>query len=113
MAGIFLFLCLLAQGCAPAAIYSCEVRKSYYPDGNLKSVWCYKNKKLNGIKREYREDGTILTVTQYKNNRLHGSNNTYYPDGAIWTKEIYKNGSLTTRIEYDQEGNVVSKEKFF
>jgi antitoxin component YwqK of YwqJK toxin-antitoxin module len=111
--GMILAAVFFAQGCASTGLYSCEARKTYYPDGELKSVWCYKNGKLNGIKREYRENGILLTVTQYKNNKLHGINHTYYPDGSLWTKEIYRNGSLTARIEYDEEGNVTSKENFF
>src|SRR5690349_4109237 len=113
---VLLYMFVLA-GCVTTTISSTEnqeenVVKSYYKDGVLKSVWVLQNGKLNGIKRDYTPDGVLQSATNYKNGKIDGLHNIYRSDGALWTREIYENGKLMSRMDFDDEGYLISQDNF-
>ena len=60
------------------SIASAEVRKEYYPSGELKYEWSVKNGKLEGIGKEYYENGKLESETNYKNGEWEGVSKDYF-----------------------------------
>ncbi len=87
-----------------------EVRKTYYPDGQLKTISSYESGKMNGIERRYNEKGVLIEAVNYCDNKIDGFKNVYYPNGALWRKELYENGRIVERIEFDEEGRMTLQE---
>lgn len=105
---------------------------SFWPNGNIESVYEFKNGYIHGKDITYNQDGTLATYCEYKHSRRHGSSITYYPNGlpshvdmyendvpvGVWL-EYYECGSIkcmhnrTTGqyIEYDTNGNIVDGAK--
>ncbi len=54
-----------------------EVRKQYYPNGQLKSEENYEDGKLEGIGKAYYESGQLRVEANYKDGKLEGADKEY------------------------------------
>ncbi len=84
-----------------------EVRKLYYPNGQLKLEVNFKDDKLEGIKRYY-ESGKLKEEANIKDHKLEGIGKAYYKSGQLKFKGNYKDGKLHGLTkEYQPKGNVL------
>ena len=111
---LFLFLNFVLIGCATTMEESAtnNVWVSYFPNGVIKNAYSYKNGKLDGISRDYYETGVLKSATEYKDNEISGRRSTFYPEGSLWAQEVYENGKVVRRVEFDEEGFVISEKDF-
>ena len=116
-------------------LYEGEV-VGYYRSGQIKSSYTYKEGVLNGPAVEYYEDGQVQSTGAYKNDKQLGEWKQYNSAGALIQVEAYdergkvngptknldylgrvetvymkKKGEITELINYDTEGEVISKYK--
>lgn len=63
------------------------VKKTYYPDGKLKSEIAYSDSLRNGEAKFYFENGNPREVRTYVNGRVEGTVRTYYKNGKV--REIF------------------------
>ena len=105
---IILSLILLAS-----VLFALETKKSYYPDGTIKSATTYKDGKKNGVEHIYFQDGATLKYSRnYVYGKLHGLQQEYNRNAILISEEsyshgrldgvsrFYKNGLLSRQIEY-------------
>jgi len=84
---------------------TCE--KSYYEDGKLKEMKCFKNGKQTGEQVYFKEDGTKAALMTFSNGIRHGQTYEFYPSGQVafegivineefegLSKRYFKNGKL-------------------
>jgi antitoxin component YwqK of YwqJK toxin-antitoxin module len=92
---------------AVSSVAYAEVRKLYYPNGQLKLEANFKDDKLEGIKRYY-ESGKLKEEANYKDDKLEGIGREYYPSGQLKEDAYYKNGVMISQKRYDSDGNLES-----
>lgn len=97
---IILFLCCVAL------LASCRhTETEYYPNGKVKSVIHYKNKKEDGLSVYYREDGSKALEIEMKNGRKNGKMVRWFSNNVPETTAYYQNDSLEGDfVEYDRKG---------
>ncbi len=71
---------------------SAEVKKEYYPSGELKAETNYQNGKKEGIVKWYYENGQLQLQAYLKNGKPEGIYKTYYRNGQLSVEVNYKNG---------------------
>ena len=105
---LFLFLLMIV------ALISCtEVRKSFWENGNPKSVLTYKNGALEGSCTWYHQNGNIQLVAGYQQNKLHGRSVHYFDNGAVSEVEKYYNNLKDSVFtQYYPNGKVLSRETY-
>jgi len=87
------------------AFATTETKKSYYPDGVIKSAITYKNGKKNGAEHIYYPDGAILQYSRnYVLGRLHGLQQEYDRNAMLIKEESYNHGRLDGRSRYYHNG---------
>ena len=87
------------------AFATTETKKSYYPDGVIKSAITYKNGKKNGAEHIYYPDGAILQYSRnYVLGRLHGLQQEYDQNAMLIKEESYSHGRLDGRSRYYHNG---------
>ena len=57
--------------------------KDYYENGKLKIEGNYKDSKKHGLRKEYFESGALEAELNYKDNKLHGPSKSYYESGKL------------------------------
>ena len=74
-----LFLLFLSLGCTHLGLKDSldtlphiDVKRSYFPNGNLEYEAEFINEKLDGTSRVWSEDGILLSVSEYINGQPHG-----------------------------------------
>ena len=74
----------------------------YYANGNIKKEVTFINDKIDGHIKSYFEDGQIKSVTPHKNNLPHGKYTHYYPNGCKMSEGTSSNGKMqgTLKIYY-------------
>ena len=87
-----LLIFLVALTSIIPALSFAEVRKAYYPNGELKIEANYKNGKLEGIGKRYYESGRLQGNGNYKNDKVEGIFILYYENGQLEQEGNYKNG---------------------
>ena len=120
-----LFLLFLFLGCthlglqdSPATPLHTDVKRSYFPNGNLEYEAEFINEKLDGTSRVWSEDGTLLSVSEYSNGQPHGVWKTFYPNQKLkyettyfhsqkhgYERWYYENGQLKSEKKFNY-GNV-------
>lgn len=85
---IFLFTFLIATYCNAEV----ELKKEYYPDGQIKAETPYKNGNKEGIEKHYYKNGALWKEMPYKNDKLDGVAKQYFITGKINLEIPYKNG---------------------
>jgi len=129
-----IFISLLAfNGCESPSPFGSNVKKEYFPNGNLRSEFIMSdNTKVNGLLKQYGpekeltstvtiyngvkhgveklydKEGHVLKTTIYVNGKKHGEEKGYYPNGDVWFSMPYRNGILNgDAYMYRQDGKVV------
>lgn len=95
-----------------AALCGCEateIKKKYYPNGQLEEVASYKGDKLHGPYKAYFENGQIRAEERYKNNRKIGVCKYWYVNGVQMMEAIYKKGHLSNFQFWDKDGKQTAK----
>ncbi|MEG0235853.1 MAG: hypothetical protein RR523_06425 [Cetobacterium sp.] len=75
-----------------------KIEKTYYKNGQLKSIAPYKDNKLNGISKLYYEDGKLQREETYVNGEQLGPYKYYYSNGnleseGVITKRLFSDSS--------------------
>ena len=83
--------------------------KSYYDHGQLDIDGSFNMGKMNGKHTFFHKNGILLRETNYKNGNEEGLNIQYYQNGKIEYKEIYNCGWLSSKINYDYDGNILKE----
>lgn len=98
---------LLALTVAFSSVAQTEIKKEYYPNGNIKSETPYEDGKKNGIKKEYYESGKIYWETPYLNDKSNGISKGYYQSGLLHVEMTYVDGKESgIRKVYFENGNL-------
>ncbi|MGE5432704.1 MAG: toxin-antitoxin system YwqK family antitoxin [Syntrophomonadaceae bacterium] len=84
-----------------------EIKRLYYPNGNMKLETNNRNGKLDGIANYYYESGKLKAREFYKDNNIHGLSIWYYESGEIKSERYYKEGTLTQKKDYDKSGKIL------
>jgi len=96
-----------------AELAKLDIKREYYPSGNVKIVASYKEEVPEGIRREYSPDGEVVAGYIFKQGDVIGEgiiNEEGIKDGP-W-KEFYTNGALKSEGVYDQ-GKRIGLWKFY
>jgi len=81
--------------------------KTYYSNGQIKSIEGYLNGKRDGGFRRFLPNGQIVLFATYKNDVLDGESREYYDNGQWKTIKNYVDGQLEGFVqEYDQQGHL-------
>jgi len=70
-----------------------EVKRTYYPNGILKTQGQFKFGRLNGIYLEYYPDGKFWKKWTFEDGKENGQSVWFFPDGKISIEWNYHNGS--------------------
>ena len=91
-----LFLLFLFLGCthlglkdSPATPFHTDVKRSYFPNGNLEYEAEFINEKLDGTSRVWSENGTLLSVSEYSNGQPHGVWKTFHSNEKLKYETTY------------------------
>ena len=83
-----------------------ELKREYYPTGELKFEHFMINGQKIGEERMYYINGQLKDVSNYVNNELHGESTIYYKTGGLFNSCIYVNGKKHGKeMEYCQPGD--------
>ncbi len=100
---LLIVLLFVAAGC------SREVKKEYYPDGQLKSVLNYKKGKLEGIALYYYQSGNLKERVNYRRGKRERVGTTYYESGKLKEEITYVDGKRESIKLYDENGKLISE----
>ena len=68
-----------------------EVKKAYYPGGELKHERTYKNGIQEGKTKGYYTSGELESESLFKNGKPEGIGKEYYPNGKVKYEVLFKN----------------------
>jgi antitoxin component YwqK of YwqJK toxin-antitoxin module len=107
------------------------VSKGWFPSGQLKHQWTWKNNEMNGLWIRWHRNGQIYKKITYKNGEKDGLWTNWYRHGQIrdegiwkngkkdglwtfwyeggnkWKEVTYKNGKLISSKLWDEKGNIL------
>ena len=63
---------------------------SYYEEGNIQSIFPYKNNLIEGLVIRYYENGNIKEEVNYKNHKMNGEAKSYDENGKLNGRTIFK-----------------------
>ena len=63
---------------------------SYYEEGNIQSIFPYKNNLIEGLVIRYYENGNIKEEVNYKNDKMNGEAKSYDKNGKLNGRTIFK-----------------------
>lgn len=90
-----------------------DIRKSFWENGNPKSVLVYVDGKLEGMCSWYYENGIIQQQTNYQDNKLHGKSIQYFESGAVSIEGRYRyNMKDSIFTYYNQQGRIIAIENY-
>ncbi|MDO8896024.1 MAG: toxin-antitoxin system YwqK family antitoxin [Bacteroidales bacterium] len=90
-----------------------KVKKSYYDNGNLRSILQYEDGKLNGHCEWFHENGRLQMESEYVLNSLHGKQTRYYENGVIQSVAFYKNNLLdSVNQQFSINGKLIQNETY-
>ena len=115
-----LILLFLFSGCSylglkdsPATTSQTDVKRSYFPNGNLEYEAEFVNEKLDGTSRVWSEDGILLSISQYSNGKPHGSWKTFHLNKKLKYETTYfHNQKHGYEKWYYESGQLKSEQKF-
>ena len=115
-----LFLLFLSLGCthlglkdSPDALSHIDVKRSYFPNGNLEYEAEFINEKLDGTSRVWSEDGTLQSVSEYSNGKPHGEWKTFHSNEKLKYETTYfHNQKHGYERWYYENSQLKSEQKF-
>ena len=115
-----LFLLFLFSGCthlglkdSQDALSHIDVKRYYFPNGNLEYEAEFINEKLDGTSRVWLEDGTLLSVSEYINGQPHGVWKTFHSNEKLKYETTYFHSRKHGYERYYYEnGQLKSEQKF-
>lgn len=89
-----------------------NVVRTYYDNGQLKSIAYVENGKYEGICTTFDEDGYIISQENYKKGQLDGTCIYYYPkiEKVEYEKFFFK-GILVNYKKFDKNGNIIESKE--
>jgi len=82
--------------------------KKYYTNGDLQSIGKKTNNKKDSIWTYYNiGSNKVFGKINYINGKAEGESKFYYESGKICEIAIYKNDKIKSKIDYDEEGNII------
>lgn len=82
-------------------------KKTYYPNGQLKSEITYLGNDIHGVSYFYYENGRVKVKENYDHGLLDGISRSYYKSGKLENEMLFKMGKLQKKQHYDQHGTLV------
>ena len=117
---LVLFLLLLFSRCShlhladsPAPPSHTDVKRSYFPNGNLEYEAEFINEKLDGTSRVWSEDGTLLSVSEYSNGQPHGVWKIFHPNQKLKYETTYFHSQKHGYERYYYENSQLKSEQKF
>ena len=115
-----LFLLFLFSGCShlhladsTATSSLTDIKRSYFPNGNLEYEAEFINEKLDGTCRVWSEEGTLLSVSEYSNGQPHGVWKTFHSNEKLKYETTYfHNQKHGYERWYYENGQLKSEQKF-
>ena len=115
-----LFLIFLSIGCTHLGLNNSsatpshsDVKRSYFPNGNLEYEAEFINEKLDGTSRVWSEDGTLLSFSEYSNGQPHGVWKIFHPNEKLKYKTTYFHSQKHGYERwYYENGQLKSEQKF-
>jgi len=99
-----IFFCIVLISCKS------DTTKTFYPDGNLKSIAEMKNGILHGAYQSYYPSGELKSSGVYYQGKLHGTVEHFYESAKLEQREEWKNGVLDGYTEqYFENGQLAVK----
>ena len=90
-----------------------DVKRSYFPNGNLEYEAEFINEKLDGTSRVWSTDGTLLSVSEYINGQPHGVWQTFHSNENLKYETTYFHSRKHGYERYYYEnGQLKSEQKF-
>ena len=115
-----LFLLFLFSGCtylglkdSPATTSHTDIKRSYFPNGNLEYEAEFINKKLDGTSRLWSEEGTLLSVSEYINGQPHGVWQTFHSNEKLKYETTYFHSRKHGYERYYYENSQLKSEQKF
>lgn len=104
---------LILQGYFHNNIFTPEIYRMYYENGNLRIEENYKNAKLEGQVKEYYENGNIKSEKYYKESKLEGVVKEYFENNTLKSELLYKNNVLEgiSKI-YNEDGILIEESTY-
>ena len=85
--------------------------KRYWPDGNLRYEWKYKNgKRIDGTYKGWWANGNLKQTIDYKDGKWNGLKIGWYESGKIKSEVTYKNGQFDGLWHYWHENGQYAQE---
>jgi antitoxin component YwqK of YwqJK toxin-antitoxin module len=86
--------------------------KEFYENGKIKIEGAIKNDKREGIWTYFYENGNIWSVGNYVDGKAQGKFTQYYENGKLWAYTFYKDDIKEKDIFFDNNGKVLSENKY-
>ena len=97
----------------PDVQYNIEIKRSYFPNGNIEYEAEYLNGKLDGLSRVWHKDGTLFSESEYSNGQPHGVWKKYFPNNNIMYEASYEFGNKHGNEKWFYEtGRIKSEQNF-
>lgn len=80
--------------------------KAYYPTGEIKAVFNWRNNKIDGILEGYDMEGKLIAEMNYVNDTLNGVAK-YYNNGLQTREVLYEKGKEVKSYDFDSNGNKI------
>jgi antitoxin component YwqK of YwqJK toxin-antitoxin module len=96
-----------------AELAKLDIKREYYPSGNVKIIASYKDEVPQGVRREFNEEGEVVAGFVFLDGQIIGEgiiDEEGIKDGP-W-KEYYPNGAIKSEGTYDK-GNRIGGWKFY
>jgi len=96
-----------------AELAKLDIKREYYPSGNVKIIASYKDEVPQGVRREFNEEGEVVAGFVFLDGQIIGEgiiDEEGIKDG-LW-KEYYPNGAIKSEGTYDK-GNRIGGWKFY
>ncbi len=88
------------------------IDKNFFDDGNLNSLWVSVGGIKEGPERHFDEEGHLTEEWSYVRGMLEGPAKIYHAPEKPYREEYYSRNKLVSRIEFDDEGRILSVEEW-
>jgi len=91
-------------------VFSQEIQKEYYENGNLQYERTFKDRQKDGIAKEYFKNGNVKVEVMYDQGEMQGEFKEYYPSGALKNVRIYVDGVIEgVTKKYNEDGKLTAE----
>ena len=111
---IILLILLLINGCGIITKSNeLTVKKEYFENGQLKSVYHYRNDMKHGEAIVYYPTGALKGETTFDNDELEGRVVSYYENGKVKSESLWENGEVNSNsiLFYNEDGTVMTRKE--